>query len=263
MKAYDMGLIDGDGRLIRKPQTSEEKAQYTFFHRLVFNIKRMLNIVPHPTARKLASFASALFLLKAHTEHSEEAILEHVNLDFDCLDEEVGQTNLVENRAYQINKDIVIPIANDNVDISVPAGSSVIIRKSMGIHFGTEIFEATHRLSNSNIYVSSYDISTDLQREEIKVSVFEDSTTTADVALKQTPLMTKDKQKYQTFVVPTSIFQNFDRNRKKYQRWSTMLDLKDEAQLQIADFARKHRNSIIILQDASTGARRAVKVVSS
>jgi hypothetical protein len=111
----------------------------------------------------------------------------------------------------------------------------------MGIHFGTEIFEATHRLSNSNIYVSSYDISTDLQREEIKVSVFEDSTTTADVALKQNPLMTKDKQKYQTFKV----------------------DLADEVQLQIANFARKHRNSIIILQDESTGAQRAVKVVSS
>ena len=42
-KAFEMGLIDKNGKKIKKAELPAEKATYTIFHRLVFNIKKILN----------------------------------------------------------------------------------------------------------------------------------------------------------------------------------------------------------------------------
>ena len=66
MPAYELELIDDKGKVIKKPKTNEEKSAYTVFHRLVFNIKRLLSKLPFGQT-KLASYATALFLIKEHT----------------------------------------------------------------------------------------------------------------------------------------------------------------------------------------------------
>lgn len=260
MKAYELGLINSDGTKLKKPTTPEEKSAYTFFHRLVFNIKRLLNVVPGGMAKKLASYASALYLLKAHTEHSESEILESLDLDVDFLEENLeaplSKYSLLKNRRYQINKDIIVPVANDSIDLVAEKGSIVTIKKSLGEHFGVEIFEAIHNLSNQCIFISPYDISVDLFQEEFSV-------TTSDIALIPKPLKTDAGDKYQRFKVPTNVFTRFDRGRKKHQRWTTFLDLNDEAQSQICQFAKKYRKALIILQDESTGAMRAIRSTST
>jgi hypothetical protein len=256
MKAYELGLINDEGVKLKKPKTSEEKAAYTFFHRLVFNIKRMLNLVPGAGARKLASYASALYLLKAHTNHSEKEIVEFLDIDdLDIIEEDID-VELIPNRRYQLNKDIMIPIASDLIEAFATKGSSITIVKPLGIHFGSIMYEATHNLSNKKIYVTEHDISADLNQEEINV-------TTVDVADIPSPLRTDYGDKYQRFTVPTGIFQKFDKGRKRYQRWRAFLDLNDELQVQIAQFARKHRDALIVLQDESTGAMRAIRPTSS
>lgn len=73
--AYKLGLIDGSGKRIKNKSisTSEEKAAYTTFHRLVFNIKKLIEKVPGGGA-KIASYAAALFLLKEKYNISEKNI---------------------------------------------------------------------------------------------------------------------------------------------------------------------------------------------
>ncbi|MEK9769694.1 MAG: hypothetical protein VW683_12290, partial [Betaproteobacteria bacterium] len=44
--AFKVGVIDENGNRIKKPETSEEKEAYTVFHRLVFNIRRLLAKIP-------------------------------------------------------------------------------------------------------------------------------------------------------------------------------------------------------------------------
>ena len=44
--AYKLGIIDEDGKKIKKPTTSAEKEVYNTFHRLVFSIKRLINKIP-------------------------------------------------------------------------------------------------------------------------------------------------------------------------------------------------------------------------
>ena len=78
MDAYKFGLIDDNGKRIKskKPKTSEEKSSFTLLHRLVFNLKRVLELLPFGRTR-LASYAASLALLKEHFNIDGEALERH------------------------------------------------------------------------------------------------------------------------------------------------------------------------------------------
>ena len=64
-KAYKLGIIDKDGKNLKKVSTlksSEEKDAYTFLTRLVFNMKKIINKIGGEN--KLKSLIAALFLVK-------------------------------------------------------------------------------------------------------------------------------------------------------------------------------------------------------
>ena len=66
--AFKLGIIDKDGKLLRKKntlKTTEEKQSFTLLHRLVFNLKRILHKIPG-VRTKIGTYATALFLLKQH-----------------------------------------------------------------------------------------------------------------------------------------------------------------------------------------------------
>jgi|TARA_B110000263_G_scaffold165852_1_gene144387 hypothetical protein len=75
-EAFDAGVIDDKGKLLVKTsaQSSAQKKTYTVFHKLVFNIKRILEKVPFGKSR-IASYAAALYLLKEETGMEEADIL--------------------------------------------------------------------------------------------------------------------------------------------------------------------------------------------
>ena len=45
-EAFKLGLVDEKGKKLKKAQSADEKNAYTPFHRLVFNIKRLMSKVP-------------------------------------------------------------------------------------------------------------------------------------------------------------------------------------------------------------------------
>lgn len=61
--AFRLGLIDANGKRIKRAQTTEEKRAIGYFDRLVFNLKRLLAKVPGGSSQ-IASFAAALLLLR-------------------------------------------------------------------------------------------------------------------------------------------------------------------------------------------------------
>jgi len=64
-EAYTYGIIDKDGKVLRKTKdlkTAKEKDAYTILHRFVFNLKRLINIIPGGKS-KLGTYAAALGLL--------------------------------------------------------------------------------------------------------------------------------------------------------------------------------------------------------
>lgn len=75
--AYKLGIIDAKGKVLKSPETSEEKDAYTYLSRLVFNVKRMLNKLPGGES-KLKNILAAAFLVKENLklDLEDEYILE-------------------------------------------------------------------------------------------------------------------------------------------------------------------------------------------
>lgn len=68
-KAFKLGIIDKTGKNLKKTstlKTAEEKDSYTYLHRLVFNMKKIINKIGGEN--KLKSFVAALFLVKEYYE---------------------------------------------------------------------------------------------------------------------------------------------------------------------------------------------------
>ena len=66
-KAFELGLIDKDGKLLKKAKTKDEKNAYTYFDRFIFNLKRLLHRVGLKS--KFQTYGAALFLLKEANEN--------------------------------------------------------------------------------------------------------------------------------------------------------------------------------------------------
>jgi hypothetical protein len=76
-EAFKQGIIDKDGKVLKKNRdlkTEKEKKAYTYLHRFVFNLKRILKRVG--LGSKLGSFAVALaLLLKENKEYEQHKTL--------------------------------------------------------------------------------------------------------------------------------------------------------------------------------------------
>ena len=62
--AYKLGIIDDEGNILKKKRelkTDEEKKAYGFFHRMVWNLKKLIQKVPI-IGKSLGSLASATYL---------------------------------------------------------------------------------------------------------------------------------------------------------------------------------------------------------
>jgi hypothetical protein len=164
--AYEQGIIDENGKNLKKAKeltTGEEKEVYTVFHRLVFNLKRLLMKVPFGKSR-LASYAAALFLIKENTNLTEDEIREVLEEVLNDLDESLNES------IFFIKDDIINPgryklinemASNRTGEIIAFPGQEVIVTfhsKPVDYMFNTGIYEVTHSLTNQKLYISSGDI---------------------------------------------------------------------------------------------------------
>ena len=78
--AYKFGIIDKNGKVLRKNKTltvAKEKDSYTILHRFVFNLKRLINLIPGGKS-KLGTYAAALGLLLKEEKEINAVELEKV-----------------------------------------------------------------------------------------------------------------------------------------------------------------------------------------
>lgn len=163
--AFKLGIIDENGKRIKSKQvkSTEEKDAYTTFHRLVFNIKKMLEKVPGGSSR-LASYAAALFLLREKYEISDRSLTKILNaLDVDIKDNVTEQWYLLEGKTlspgvYRLRKDVLdIPQCNDVAF----KGDSVRVKencKPIGDLFGLDVYMVEHINTRQPLYVVIGDI---------------------------------------------------------------------------------------------------------
>lgn len=113
-EAFRLGIIDANGKKIKDPETSSEKAAYSPFMRLCFRIKSLVNKVPGGSS-KMGSLAAAYLLLK------EEEIMKIAEfLNEQSLDK-------VDEAVYQVKHDGVPSDHSDKELVSLFSGKKDVI----------------------------------------------------------------------------------------------------------------------------------------
>ncbi len=107
----------------------------------------------------------------------------------------------------------------------------------------------------------------------MKKKVKEDQVTTGSVATTPTPFLKKPEDgdgeyslgypdsgaNWKMFTVRAETFRKFDTGRFKFERWARYLNLQDETERAVYDYASRNRKKTVVLKCSTTGALRAIR----
>ena len=167
--AYKAGIIDKDYKRIKdKNELSlSDKKVYTMFHKLAFNLRKLIRKVPLVGKLSLSSYLAALWLIKDHTEMSDEEIRDVLTEVTGTNTEDIPlvENSLYINKNYQLdkgtyilNKNLLLPITGEEL---VKEGTEVIVDESIkpcGSILGTPVFEVYHPKTKNRVYITPGDI---------------------------------------------------------------------------------------------------------
>jgi len=164
--AFEAGIIDAEGKILRKPETADDRNVYNLFHKLIFNLKRLLNKLPFGK-KTISSYLAALYLIKEETGMSDAKLSE-------ILHELTGiyaDTYELNESAWYINEDASLRSGQYTLlnNIALPKTGEVFALKNsritigenakpVGSIFGTSVYEALHYSTKQKIYITSHDI---------------------------------------------------------------------------------------------------------
>ena len=161
MDAFKFGLIDANGKRIKsvKPKTSEEKNSFTLLHRLVFNLKRVLELLPFGRTR-LASYAASLALLKEHFEidgkYLEESFYTHLkenDLILDLLEGHDNVNNLQKGKEYELRQSVW----NEEDNIGYRGDYVQVLGKTDTV-MGVDIYRVYNRSQDQSMLITGHDV---------------------------------------------------------------------------------------------------------
>jgi hypothetical protein len=170
--AYELGIIDENGKVLRKSRTlrtKEEKDAYTIFHRLVFGIKRILQNLPGGRT-VAASYAAALFLIKEETGMDDEQIgriFDMIGVDIEDLQlnesiEErpwfLQESDAIAPGTYELCNEIMSPVTGEVIGYPL---QRVIVDENtvpVGSALNTDVYRVRHADTHQQIYITARDI---------------------------------------------------------------------------------------------------------
>jgi hypothetical protein len=188
--AYRLGIVDETGKVLRKMadlRTDEERNSYTYLHRLVFNLKRILNKLPGGES-KLKNIVAAFFLIKECYEKNDSAALleEKYMAILQKLEEQnitlVEEELLIEEFMF-LNEDGIANVTGAGVSTDIPVAKM------------------------------------------------------------------KSGRRYAAFVVNDSVFKRFTKGKKKFSQWKEYLNLEDDGEQLIYNYAKKNPKGVLILKN--------------
>ncbi len=150
--AFKLGLIDADGKTIKKAKTPEEKNSTSALHRMVWNLKRLISIVPGGSTR-IGSLAAGYLLMKEAIQNNwtEEQLAEQVDIQFNALCEQNETNDEIKSLLHgllQINEDAPVNSSqtasgDSNVCTDVPKKSLGLARRQSKKNIVEKIFSNT------------------------------------------------------------------------------------------------------------------------
>ena len=164
--AYKLGIIDADGKVLRKPIDMSERSKYNIFHRLVFRIKRLLNKIPFGKTTA-ASYLAALWLIKEHTGLSDKSIswvlaeATGVAIDTQTLTEStwyLNADNTLQHGVYSLARNVPFPTTGEELRI---INTQVTLKEDalpVGHILGVPVYAVHHVKSKQTLFVTPHDL---------------------------------------------------------------------------------------------------------
>ena len=173
-EAFKLGIIDERGKVLKKYKTLErieERQAYTILHRLVFNVKKLIEKVPGGKSR-LASYAAALFLIKEHVREYQDSDGQLVEKEFykylkdnDLLEEEDGEireeiafADKLLKGQYKLVNDVGVDEDDKVVGKSGDTVSVFSDQSPKDTVMGQDVFEVIHDRTKNVLLVTIEDI---------------------------------------------------------------------------------------------------------
>lgn len=165
--AFKLGVIDARGELLLDTDKLKDKQKlaYTLFHRLVFNIKRMIEKVPGGKS-KIGTYAAALFLLKEELGDSEGVIVmertfmnylqDQGALESTFLEEQFLPEEMLSKGHYKLLNTML-----DTKGNHVQKGTVIVAKQNLkpaGRVLGVDVFEVQIAQTGKIVVVSHEDI---------------------------------------------------------------------------------------------------------
>lgn len=185
--AYKLGIIDADGNNLIKSskfETSEQKNAYTYLHRMVFNMKKIINKLPGGDS-KLKNLTAAFFLVK---------------------------------ESYVSRS----PIIQEDVE--------KVIR----------LMDEGYVLVEEQLVINEF-----LMMEDAPVNATGAGVSTAEPVVR----LNKSGKRFGHFTVNDDIFRRFSEGKPKFKRWSKYLNLENEGERTIYEYAKKNPRHAIVLRN--------------
>jgi len=163
-EAFNLGIIDKKGKRNKEVtiDTKEKKEAFTFLHRLVFNLKRIIELLPGGKSR-LGSYAAALFLIKEHTgltgSQLDKEVFKYLQeadlLDKNLLEEFEPITKLETEKTFQLRQNMII-----SEDFEAERGDTLIHSgaKPVGKVYGISLFRMYNVDQNKMMICSGHDL---------------------------------------------------------------------------------------------------------
>ena len=161
MDAFKFGLIDDNGKRIKgvKPKGSEQKNSYTLLHRLVFNLKRVLELLPFGRTR-LASYAASLALLKEHFNIDGESLERHFyqylkenDLVLDLLEGHDNMNNLQKGKQYELRQSVW----NEEDNVGYRGDQVQVLGRTDNV-MGVDIYRVYNITQDQSMLITGHDI---------------------------------------------------------------------------------------------------------
>jgi hypothetical protein len=167
MDAYKLGIIDENGKSLKKTsdlRTVDEKNAFTLFHRLAFNLKRLLETLPLGRTR-MANWVAALALLREESGMSDEGvekIVKSLGIDLDIPLQE-SYTVLEDRKLSPGYYTLSVPVAHPKTgEIIATPGSRVFVSEDSNSPYtsilGIDLYQVEHLSTRQTITVSAMDI---------------------------------------------------------------------------------------------------------
>lgn len=259
-KAYEFGIIDERGKVLRKKstlRTEEERDAYTLTDRLIWNLKRIMEKVPGGRSR-IASYAAALFLLKekdnsalfANEEELERELEQYFDqLENDTLSEEY-HSNITDRQFIQILRAYDQEHTDRKQFYSLASKYSGIDEQRLEV-----LYELDDLLFENEMLDKRFE---DFIGEEAP------TTSVSGVAMIDKPLIEPKglkKKKFagmDVFVVDPKLYDKSRYGKNRYHRYSKYVG-EDDVGKYISQYCKSNPKKPIVVMDSSTGAMQFLR----